>query len=282
MLLCLSAVLGGAEDSASDLEAELDGTLLRTGTGGVDPAMLLWNGLQHGPSPYIPPAQPGWVVLANSTRDASLAAQFALDNRVKLYARGKGHHYAGVPDARALLRMPMGGGGRPHPSDAPPSSRTNGRGRHHSAPAGVCLANDGMTVDLSRLTGVQIDVPARVARIEAGAAAGQVIYPANAQGLWAPVANIDGGGLAGFLLAGRASRQAAPGGVGGGGRWGPPGVGHGRGRVDTALSVRSAAAALQRGRGRPADLCQLMAAHRAPYNRRRAERAHDPVRPGQR
>lgn len=154
------------EDSASDLEAELDGALLRAGTGGVDPAAFLWNGLQHGPSPYIPPAQPGWVVLANSTRDASLAAQFALDSRVKLYARGKGHHYAGV-----------------------------------------CLANGGMTVDLSRLTGVQIDVLALVARVEAGAAAGQVIYPANAEGLWAPVANIDGVGMAGFLLAGGQSER---------------------------------------------------------------------------
>jgi FAD/FMN-containing dehydrogenase len=68
--------------------------------------------------------------------------------------------------------------------------------------AGRALCQDGIVLDLSALRGVSVDPVARMARIQGGATAGDLISVAHRVGLGTTTGTVDGVGMAGLTLGG--------------------------------------------------------------------------------
>ncbi|GAA0703117.1 FAD-binding oxidoreductase [Kitasatospora atroaurantiaca] len=75
------------------------------------------------------------------------------------------------------------------------------RGGGHSGP-GLCLVDDGMTIDLSRMRGVRVDPEARTAQVAGGSLLGDVDHATHAFGLAAPAGIVSTTGVGGLTLGG--------------------------------------------------------------------------------
>ena len=75
------------------------------------------------------------------------------------------------------------------------------RGGAHSGP-GLCLVDDGVTVDLSPMSGVRIDPVARTAQVAGGSLLGDLDHAAHAFGLGVPAGIVSTTGVAGLTLGG--------------------------------------------------------------------------------
>lgn len=75
------------------------------------------------------------------------------------------------------------------------------RGGGHNV-AGACLADNGLTLDLSRMRRVQVDPQRRTALVQGGARLGDLDHETQAFGLAAPVGVVSATGVAGLTLHG--------------------------------------------------------------------------------
>ncbi|MFZ0612632.1 MAG: FAD-binding oxidoreductase [Desulfobacterales bacterium] len=75
------------------------------------------------------------------------------------------------------------------------------RGGGHNV-AGVCLADNGFTIDLSPMRGIRVDPEKRTARVQGGAQLGDLDHETQAFGLAAPVGVVSATGVAGLTLHG--------------------------------------------------------------------------------
>src|SRR5215467_9022652 len=75
------------------------------------------------------------------------------------------------------------------------------RGGGHNGP-GLGSCNDGLVIDLSRMTGVRVDPQNRTVRAEAGCTQGGVDHAAHAFGLAVPAGIVSTTGIAGLTLGG--------------------------------------------------------------------------------
>jgi FAD/FMN-containing dehydrogenase len=75
------------------------------------------------------------------------------------------------------------------------------RGGGHNGP-GLASCDDGLVIDLSRLTGVRVDPASRTVRVEPGCTQGDVDHVAHAFGLAVPAGIVSTTGVAGLTLGG--------------------------------------------------------------------------------
>ena len=83
----------------NDLEARLDGPLLRPGDEGWDNAVLMWNGMVT--------KAPALVIQPTSARDVAAAVGFAHDLGLLLSVKGGGHNIGGTSIAERGLTLDM-------------------------------------------------------------------------------------------------------------------------------------------------------------------------------
>jgi FAD/FMN-containing dehydrogenase len=86
-------------EQLDELDAQVDGRLLRAGDDGWDDAVLVWNGMVA--------KLPALVVQPTSVRDVATAVGFARDHRLSLSIKGGGHHIAGTSIAEGGLTLDM-------------------------------------------------------------------------------------------------------------------------------------------------------------------------------
>lgn len=96
---------------------------------------------------------------------------------------------AGAPDVQRVLQA------------IPQAVPVGIRGRGHDW-AGSAHAEGGITIDLSQMRGVQIDVDARIARVEGGARLDDLMDAAGEHGLAAAVGTVNEVGVTGLTLGG--------------------------------------------------------------------------------
>ncbi|MPZ13061.1 MAG: FAD-binding protein [Chloroflexi bacterium] len=82
-----------------DLDARIEGRLLRAGDEGWDNAVLIWNAMAA--------KTPALVVQPTSARDVATAVAFARDHRLLLSIKGGGHNIAGTSIAEGGLTLDM-------------------------------------------------------------------------------------------------------------------------------------------------------------------------------
>jgi FAD/FMN-containing dehydrogenase len=73
-------------------------------------------------------------------------------------------------------------------------------GGHHGA--GLCLVDDGLVIDLSRMKGIRVDPQARTVRVQAGCTQGDVDHATHAYGLATPTGFLSTTGMSGLTLGG--------------------------------------------------------------------------------
>ena len=83
----------------ADLEARVEGPLLRAGGDGWDQAVLVWNAMTA--------RVPALVLQPTSTRDVAAAVSFAREHRVLLGIKGGGHNIGGISIAEGGLTLDM-------------------------------------------------------------------------------------------------------------------------------------------------------------------------------
>jgi FAD/FMN-containing dehydrogenase len=82
-----------------ELEARLEGPLLRPGDGGWDDAVLIWNGMVA--------KVPALVLQPTSAHDVAAAVGFARDHRLLLSVKGGGHNIGGTSITERGLALDM-------------------------------------------------------------------------------------------------------------------------------------------------------------------------------
>jgi FAD/FMN-containing dehydrogenase len=92
-----SVTLPSAE--LDDLDASVEGPVLRAGDEGWDDAVLVWNGMVT--------MVPALVVQPTSTRDVAAAVGFARDHGLLLSIKGGGHNIAGISVADRAVTLDM-------------------------------------------------------------------------------------------------------------------------------------------------------------------------------
>jgi FAD/FMN-containing dehydrogenase len=86
-------------DQLDELEAQMDGRLLRPGETGWDEAVLIWNAMVA--------RQPALVLQPASAQDVAAAVDFARENGLLLGIKGGGHSVAGTSIAEGGLVLDM-------------------------------------------------------------------------------------------------------------------------------------------------------------------------------
>jgi FAD/FMN-containing dehydrogenase len=86
-------------EQLEELEALVDGPLLRAGDEGWDDAVLVWNGMVA--------MVPAFVLQPTSAHDVGAAVGFALDHGLLLSIKGGGHNIAGTSIAEGGLTLDM-------------------------------------------------------------------------------------------------------------------------------------------------------------------------------
>jgi FAD/FMN-containing dehydrogenase len=86
-------------EQLDDLDARVEGPLLRTGDEGWDDAVLVWNGMVA--------SVPALVAQPTSARDVAEAVGFARDHGLLMSVKGGGHHIAGTSLAERALTLDM-------------------------------------------------------------------------------------------------------------------------------------------------------------------------------
>ncbi|MGH3132219.1 MAG: FAD-binding oxidoreductase [Gaiellaceae bacterium] len=92
-----SVTLSSAE--LEELDARVEGSLLRAGDEGWDEAVLVWNGMVT--------LLPALVVQPTSSRDVAAAVDFARDHGLLLTVKGGGHSIAGTALAERAVTLDM-------------------------------------------------------------------------------------------------------------------------------------------------------------------------------
>jgi FAD/FMN-containing dehydrogenase len=88
-----------AAEELNDLDARVDGPLLRAGDEGWDAAVLVWNAMVA--------SVPALVVQPTSARDVAEAVTFARDHGLLLSVKGGGHNIAGTSIAERCVTLEM-------------------------------------------------------------------------------------------------------------------------------------------------------------------------------